>query len=101
MSYNQSIIERNRETMRKFETCINTNDLALGEKLISASAAFTTPVSPEPLYGAKGYLSVVVLMRESFPDVQWKLVDMVADEKTVAVQWLCSEPLPEQPRLRG
>ena len=29
-------------------------------------------------------------MRESFPDVQWKLVDMVADEKTVAVQWICS-----------
>ena len=90
MSYNQSIIERNRATIRRFEKCINTNDLALGEKLISASAAFATPVSPEPLYGAKGYLSVVVLMRESFPDVQWKLVDMVADEKTVAVQWICS-----------
>ena len=90
MSYNKEIIERNRGAMRRFETCINTNDLALGEELISASAAFTTPVSPEPLYGAKGYLSIVELMRESFPDVQWKLVDMVADEKTVAVQWICS-----------
>jgi predicted ester cyclase len=29
-------------------------------------------------------------MRQSFPDVQWKLVDMVADEHTVAVQWQCS-----------
>ena len=84
------IIERNRATMRKFEKCINTNNLALGEELISASAAFTTPVSPAPLYGAKGYLSVVELMRQSFPDVQWKLVNMVADEKTVAAQWLCS-----------
>ena len=28
-------------------------------------------------------------MRKSFPDVQWKLVDMVAEEKTVAVEtWL-------------
>ena len=89
MPGNQTI-ERNRETMRKFETCINTNDLTLGEELISASAAFTTPVSPTPLYGAKGYLSVVELMRQSFPDVQWELVNMVADEKTVAVQWLCS-----------
>jgi len=87
---NERIIERNRETMRKFEKCINTNDLALGEELISASAAFTTPVSPTPLYGAKGYLSVVELMRQSFPDVQWKLENMVADEKTVAVQWRCS-----------
>ena len=83
-------VERNREAMRLFEKCINTNDLELGRKLISEKAAFDTPVSPTPLYGAKGYLSVVTLMRKSFPDVQWKLVDMVADEKTVAVQWECS-----------
>ena len=81
---------RNREAMRLFEKCINTNDLELGRKLISEKAAFDTPVSPTPLYGAEGYLSVVTLMRKSFPDVQWKLVDMVADEKTVAVQWECS-----------
>ena len=29
-------------------------------------------------------------MRASFPDVQWKLEDMVADEKTVAVRWTCT-----------
>ena len=87
---NDVIIERNRGTMRRFETCINTNDLSMGEELISSSAAFTTPVSPEPLHGAKGYLSVVEFMRRSFPDVQWKLVNMVSDETTVAVQWLCT-----------
>lgn len=81
---------RNREAMRLFEKCINTNDLELGRRLISDKAAFDTPVSPIPLYGAEGYLSVVTLMRKSFPDVQWKLVDMVSDEKTVAVQWECS-----------
>lgn len=83
-------IDRNREAMRLFEKCINTNDLELGRNLIAETAAFKTPVSPTPLYGAEGYLSVVSLMRKSFPDVQWKLVDMVADEKTVAVQWECS-----------
>ncbi len=83
-------IERNREAMRRFEKCINTNDLALGEELISPSASFLTPVSPAPLQGAKGYLSVVDFMRRSFPDVQWKLERMVADETTVAVQWLCT-----------
>ena len=82
--------ERNREAMRLFEKCINTNDIELGRKLIAETAAFDTPVSLTPLYGAEGYLSVVSLMRKSFPDVQWKLVDMVADEKTVAVQWECS-----------
>ena len=83
-------IERNKAAMRRFETCINENDLALGRELISEKAAFATPVSPEPLHGAEGYLSVVSLMRESFPDVQWKLEDMVADEKTVAVRWTCT-----------
>ena len=71
-------IGRNKDAMRRFEACINANDLALGRKLIPDKAAFATPVSPEPLHGAEGYLSVVSLMRESFPDVQWKLEDMVA-----------------------
>ena len=82
--------QRNRESMKLFEKCINTNDLELGKKLISEKAAFKTPVSPEPLMGAEGYLSVVTMMRKSFPDVQWKLEDMVADERTVAVEWTCS-----------
>ena len=86
----KDLIGRNREAMRLFEKCINTNDIELGRRLIAETAAFKTPVSPTPLYGAEGYLSVVSLMRKSFPDVQWKLVDMVADEKTVAVQWECS-----------
>ena len=85
-----SSAERNKAAMRRFEKCINENDLELGRELVSGKAAFVTPVSPEPLRGAEGYLSVVSLMRESFPDVQWKLVDMVADEKTVAVRWICS-----------
>ena len=76
--------------MRQFEQCINSNDLELGRRLISDAARFMTPVSPTPLAGAEGYLSVVALMRASFPDVRWKLVNMVADAGTVAVQWLCS-----------
>lgn len=83
-------VERNKAAMRRFEECINANDLELGRQLISEKAAFATPVSPEPLYGAEGYLSVVSVMRESFPDVQWKLEEMVADERTVAVRWTCS-----------
>ena len=87
---NDDLIERNRAAMRRFETCINTNDLSLAKELISEKAAFVTPVSPTPLMGAEGYMSVVSMMRSSFPDVQWKLEDMVADEKTVAVCWLCT-----------
>ena len=86
----EELIERNRNAMRRFEQCINTNDLELGRRLISDAAQFVTPVSPTPLCGAEGYLSVVAMMRASFPDVRWELANMVADEKTVAVQWRCS-----------
>ncbi len=50
---------RNTELIKKFETMINTADEKLAEELVASDAAFYTPASPEPLYGGKGYLSVV------------------------------------------
>ena len=81
------LIERNKELMKKFETMINTADEQIAEELVDNSASFYTPASPNPLYGGKGYLSVVHWMREGFSDVQWKIKDMVADNDKVAVQW--------------
>ena len=83
-------VERNRQIMKRFETCINTNDRALAEELIDASAEFTTPVSEKPLYGGAGYLSVVDFMRKGFSDIRWDIVDMAAEDDKVAVSWTCS-----------
>lgn len=83
-------INHNRAAILLFEKCINTNNLELGRQLISDTAQFITPVSSTPLLGAEGYLSVVAMMRASFPNVQWKIINMVADEHTVAVQWRCT-----------
>ena len=82
--------ERNKLAMKKFMTCINTNDKTLAEELIASDAEFTTPVSEKPLYGGAGYLSVVDLMRKSFSDIRWDIVDMVAEDDKVAVSWICS-----------
>ena len=82
-----NLTERNKELMKKFETMINTADTELAEELVASDAPFYTPASPEPLYGGKGYLSVVYWMRSGFSDVQWKLEEMVADEDKVAVRW--------------
>ena len=82
--------ERNKLAMKRFEQCINTNDKALAEELIDSTAEFTTPVSEKPLYGGAGYLSVVELMRRSFSDIRWELVDMAAEADKVAVSWICS-----------
>ena len=80
-------VERNRKLMKKFERMINTADESLAEELIAKDAAFYTPASPDPLYGGKGYLSVVYLMRTGFSDVQWKLEEMTAENNKVAVRW--------------
>lgn len=82
-----NLIERNKELMKKFETMINTADENLAEELVDSNAPFYTPVSPEPLYGGKGYLSVVHWMRKGFSDVQWHITDMAADVDKAAVKW--------------
>ncbi len=82
-----NLIERNKELMKKFETMINSANEKLAEELVAGDASFFTPASPEPLYGGKGYLSVVHWMRSGFSDVQWFIKDMVADEDKVAVMW--------------
>ena len=81
------LAKRNKELMKKFERMINTADDGLAAELVADNAPFYTPASPEPLYGGKGYLSVVHWMRQGFSDVQWKLNDMVADEEKVAAYW--------------
>lgn len=83
-------IARNKEAMKKFEQMINTADEKLANELIAPDASFFTPASPEPLYGGKGYLSVVHWMRKGFSDVQWKLEEMAAEDNRVAVRWTCS-----------
>ncbi len=81
------LIARNKELMKKFETMINTADKKLAQELVASDAPFYTPASPTPLYGGEGYLSVVHWMRKGFSDVQWHIIDMIADEDKVAVRW--------------
>ncbi len=81
------LIQRNKETISKFETMINTADKNLAKELISEKASFYTPASPEPLYGGEGYLSLVFWLRKSFSDVQWKLEEIIAEPEKVAVKW--------------
>ena len=82
--------ERNKASMKRFETMINTCDDALAAVLVDARAPFYTPASKEPVYGGQGYLDIVRFMRQGFSDVQWKLEEMVAEGPVVAVRWTCT-----------
>jgi steroid delta-isomerase-like uncharacterized protein len=81
------LVTRNLELMKKFEIMINTADETLGAELVASDAPFYTPASPEPLYGGKGYLSIVHWMRTGFSDVQWHAEEMIAQDNKVAVRW--------------
>ena len=81
-------IDAHKAAMKRFEVMINTADSSIAKELVADDAPFFTPASPTPLYGGEGYLSVVHWMRRSFPDVQWKLEEMVAEGNVVAVRWI-------------
>jgi len=83
-------LEAHKAAMKRFETMINTADSDIAKELVAEDAPFYTPASPKPLYGGEGYLSVVRWMRQSFPDVQWKIEEMVAEGNVVAVRWTLS-----------
>lgn len=76
--------------MQRFQTAINTADETLICELVADEALFYTPVSTEPLIGGKGYLSIVHLLRQSFPDIQWQVEAMIEEGNVVAVQWKCT-----------
>lgn len=78
------------ETMKKFQVMINTADEEIAKELIDDNAPFFTPASPEPLYGGKGYLSLVYQLRQSFSNVQWNIKDIIAENDKVAVMWECN-----------
>jgi len=87
----ESIIERNKKIMKEFEEMICCQDTKrqeeLSEILVDPEAPFFTPASPEPLYGGKGYLAFVYMLRSSFSDIHWKMMDMAVDNEKAAILW--------------
>jgi len=74
--------------MQKFVEFINTASEALADELISTDAIFHVPGSPEPMRGPAGYLAIIGMMREGFPDIQWTLEEMVAESDKVAARFI-------------
>lgn len=77
----------NKKVMECFVAFINSADPILGQEVISPEAVFFAPISPEPLRGLEGYMMVLGMMRSGFPDVQWQVDELIAEENTVAVRF--------------
>ena len=79
--------EANKALMRRFVEFINTASAPLAAELIAPDAIFHVPGQPEPLRGPGGYLALVGMMRGGFPDLQWTLEDVVAEQEHVAARY--------------
>jgi steroid delta-isomerase-like uncharacterized protein len=77
----------NKAVMSRFVEFINTGSEKLAEELISPDAVFHVPGRPEPLRGPAGYLAVIGMMRGGFPDIQWTLEEMIAEDDKVAARF--------------
>lgn len=80
-------MESSKDFFKQFVQFINTADENLAQQLISPVANFHVPDQPEPLQGPKGYLMIIAMMRHGFPDIQWTLEDMVAEDDKVAARF--------------
>jgi steroid delta-isomerase-like uncharacterized protein len=82
--------EANKRVMLRFTQFINTASEELAGELISADAVFHVPGRAEPVRGPAGYLEIIAMMRAGFPDVQWKLEEMIAEGDMVAARFTMS-----------
>ena len=80
--------ESNKLFMSRFVEFINTANEVLAEELVDANAIFHAPVSPDPFIGPHGYMEILGMMRSGFPDIQWTLEEMIAENDTVAARFV-------------
>jgi len=79
--------DNNKAAMSRFVNFINTADEKLAEEIISPDAQFYVPGRPEPMKGPVGYLNIIAMMRSGFPDIQWKLEELIAENDNVAARF--------------
>ena len=77
----------NKLAIRRLTELLNTLDEKLARELIAPSAVFYLPGKTEPLRGPIGYLTIILTLRGGFPDMQWTLEELVAEDDKVAARF--------------
>eukprot|EP01117_Protostelium_nocturnum_P002364 TRINITY_DN13039_c0_g1_i1.p1 TRINITY_DN13039_c0_g1~~TRINITY_DN13039_c0_g1_i1.p1 ORF type:complete len:134 (-),score=10.85 TRINITY_DN13039_c0_g1_i1:227-628(-) len=70
----------------RFVQFINTADESLAKELIDQEAVFHVPGRPSQ-HGPNAYLEIIKMMRDGFPDIQWKLEDVITEVDRVALRF--------------
>jgi steroid delta-isomerase-like uncharacterized protein len=79
--------ESNERLMQRFTEFINSASEELADELIAPDATFHVPGRSEPVRGPSGYLEIIGMMREGFPNIRWTLEEMVSEGDKVAARF--------------
>ena len=69
-----------KQLIEQFLQFINTGDAAIGKPIISDDVIFYAPTSPEPMKGFESYMGVLTMMRDTMPDIQWKIEETISED---------------------
>jgi steroid delta-isomerase-like uncharacterized protein len=80
------VTEDNKELVRLLiEEDISRGNVAVAERIISPD--FHDHTNPPGMqHGLEGHLAIVSLFRNSFPDMQWTIDDMIGEGDKVAIR---------------
>jgi steroid delta-isomerase-like uncharacterized protein len=78
--------KKNEEIVtRYFEEIWNSGNLNLLDEIISPQYINHSPGSPNPKPGPSGLRPIIEAIRKAFPDLNYKIVNMVATDTQVAI----------------
>lgn len=84
-------IEQNKELVhRLYEEAWNERDLSVAEEIHADEWVHHNPSNPDDIEGVGGWKQHMRLATEAFPDVQFSLHDVVAEDDVVVVYWTVS-----------
>lgn len=83
--------EQNKAIVRRlYEEAWNERELSVVEEVHATDSVHHDPSNPENLIGPEGTKARIVEVTNAFPDLQFTIEDMVAEDDKVTVYWTTS-----------
>ncbi len=82
------MLEENKQLVRKlYEECWNKGKLDVIGQIVSSDCRLHDPVFPSLGAGVEGLRKHIQMNRAAFPDLHFKIDDMIAERDEVVVHW--------------
>ena len=82
MSNTQTPEQRKAAIRHLYEDCLNTGRLEFLDQIVAEDY-----VGPDDQRGPSGFAATIQGLRQGFPDIQWTIEDLVAEDDKVSIRW--------------